>query len=103
MERKGSFKGNKVECFNCRGVGHYSQDCPSPNDIKNSMQATWSDSNSVESASIISKDARYDLNDMLAFVASMEPVNNSDCDSDDDEFTDEQREFLDNHFLSMKG
>ncbi|RVW72133.1 hypothetical protein CK203_057985 [Vitis vinifera] len=73
-----------------------------PNDIKNSMQATWSDSNSVESASIISKDARYDLNDMLAFVASMEPVNNSDCDTDDDEFTDEQREFLDNHFLSMK-
>ncbi|KAL6343098.1 hypothetical protein AAG906_018934 [Vitis piasezkii] len=54
------------------------------------------DSNS-ESASTISKDARYDLNDMLAFVASIELVNNSDCDSDDDEFTDEQRtEFLDN-------
>ena len=34
---------------------------------------------------------------MLAFVASMDLVNNNDCDSDDDEFIDEHRvEFLDN-------
>ena len=57
------------------------------------MQATWSDSNSKESASTTSEDARYDSNDMLAFVAFMEPVNDTNCDSDsdDDEFTNEQR------------
>ena len=62
------------------------------------MQATWSDSNSKESASTTSEDARYDSNDMLAFVASMKHENDSDCDnnSDDDEFTNEQRaEFFD--------
>ena len=53
------------------------------------MQATWSDMDSEESASIASKDARYDPNDMLAFVASIESMNDTDCDcdSDDDEFT----------------
>ena len=59
------------------------------------MQATWSDSNFKESASTTSEDARYDSNDMLAFVAFMEPMNDTDCDSDsdsdDDEFTNEQR------------
>ena len=57
------------------------------------MQATWSNTNSEESASTTSEDARYDPNDLLAFIAFMELVH----DSDDDEFTDEQRvEFLSN-------
>ena len=45
------------------------------------------------------EDARYDSNDMLTFVASMELVNDIDYDSDsnDDEFIDEQRlEFFNN-------
>ena len=37
------------------------------------------------SASTTFEDVRYDSNDMLAFVASMDLVNNNDCDSDDDE------------------
>ncbi|KAL6315634.1 hypothetical protein AAG906_003738 [Vitis piasezkii] len=88
-KRKGSSKGKKVECFNCGGLGHYSQDCPSLKDAKKPIQ----------SASITSKDARYDPNDLLAFIASKESIHGSDCDSDsdDDEFTDEQRvEFLSN-------
>ena len=63
------------------------------------MQVTWSDIDSEESASIASENARYDPNDLLAFIASKESIHGSDCDSDsdDDEFTDEQRvEFLSN-------
>ena len=62
------------------------------------MHATWSDINFEESASRASKDARYDPNDFLALIVSMEFVNDNDCDSDsDDEFTNEQRvEFLSN-------
>ena len=57
------------------------------------MQATWSDIDFEESASTTSEDARYDPNDLLAFIAFMELVH----DSDDDEFTNEQRtEFLSN-------
>ena len=99
MKGKGSSKGKKVECFNYRGLGHYAQNCLSPKDIKKSMQATWSDLDSEKSASIASEDARYNPNDMIPFVASMEPMNDIDCDSDsnDDEFTNEQRvEFLNN-------
>ena len=87
-KEKGSSKGKKIECYNCEGMGHYANDCPSPKDIKNSMQATWSDTNSKESASTTSEDARYDANDFLAFVAFVESVNDSDSD---DELTDEQR------------
>ena len=52
----------------------------------------------------ISEYARYDPNDMLSFVASIEHENNSYCDSDSDindgEFTDEQRaKFFDNIFI----
>ncbi|KAL6312903.1 hypothetical protein AAG906_016027 [Vitis piasezkii] len=61
------------------------------------MQATWSDTNSEESVFIAFEDVRYDPNDLLSFIASMEFVHDSDCDSDDNEFTDEQRvEFLNN-------
>ena len=61
------------------------------------MQATWSDTNSEESVFIAFEDVRYDPNDLLSFIASMEFVHDSDCDSDDNEFTDEQRvEFLSN-------
>ena len=48
---------------------------------------------------IASEDTRYDSNDMLTLVASMELVNDIDYDSDsnDDEFIDEQRpEFFNN-------
>ena len=95
---KGSFKGKKIECFKCGGLGHYANDCPSLKDIKKSMQATWSNIDSEESASTTFEDARYDPNDFLAFIASVEFVYDSDCDNDsDDEFTDDQRvEFLSN-------
>ena len=39
---------------------------------KKYMHVTWSDIDSKESASIASKDAKYDPNDLLAFIASME-------------------------------
>ena len=57
------------------------------------MQATQSDTDSKESVSIASEDARYDPNDLLAFIASVEFVHDSDydCDSHDDEFIHEQR------------
>ena len=87
---KGSSKGKKIECFNCGGLGHYVNDYASPKDIKKSMQATWSDTDFETSASTTSEDARYDPNDFLTFIASMEFVNDNDCDSDNDyEFTDE--------------
>ena len=72
-------------------MGHYAYDCPSSKDIKKSIQATWSDTNSEESATTTSQDARYDPNDLLAFIASVEFVHDSDydCDSHDDEFIDE--------------
>ena len=98
-KEKGSFKDKKLECFNCGGLRHYTHDCPSPKDIKKSIQATWSDIDSEESASTTSKDAKYDPDDLLAFIASMESVHDSDCDSDSDdkEFIDEQEaEFLNN-------
>ena len=47
----------------------------------------------------------YDYNDMLTFIESMDPMNDTDCDSDsdDNEFTDEQRvEFLDNLVVEYK-
>ena len=95
---KGSSKGKKFECFNYGGLGHYTNDYPSPKDIKKSMHATWSGTNSEKRASTTSKDERYDPNDFLTFIASTEYVNDNDCDSDnDDEFIDEQRvEFLNN-------
>ena len=63
------------------------------------MQATWSDSDFEHSASTTFEDARYNPNDMLAFVAFMKHENDSNCDSDGghDEFTDEQKvKFFDN-------
>ena len=55
------------------------------------MQATLSDTNHEECASTASEDAKYNPSDMLAFVASMKPMNDTDCDSEDDEFTNEKR------------
>ena len=57
------------------------------------MQVTWSDSNYEESVSTTFEDPRYNPNDLLAFIASMESMRDSDCDcdSDDDEFTNEHR------------
>ena len=60
-KEKGSSNVKKVECFNCGGLGHYyAHDYPSSEDIKKSMQATWTDTDSKESASTTSKDAKYD-------------------------------------------
>ena len=56
------------------------------------MQVTWSDINSKENDSTTSKDARYDPNDFLAFVALVESIRDSDCDSEsDDELTDDYK------------
>ena len=56
-KEKGSSRGKKVEYFNCGGLGK-AHDYPSPKDIKKSMQATWSDTDSEESASITFENAR---------------------------------------------
>ena len=56
-------------------MGHYANDCPIPKDVKKSMQITWSDTNSEESASIASEETRYDPNDFLAFIAFIESMN----------------------------
>lgn len=39
------------------------------------MQATWSERDSEESYSMTSKDVKYDQNDFLAFVASIDSHN----------------------------
>ena len=90
---KGFSKGKKVECFNYRGLWHFATNCPSPKDIKKSMQDIWSDTNYEESNSTTSENVRrYDPNDFLVFIASMKSVHDSDCDNDsDNEFTDEQK------------
>ena len=95
---KGSSKCKKVECFNCRSLRHFATNCPSPKDIKKSMQATWSDTNSEENASTTFEITKYDQNNILTFIASVEYVHDSDCDSDsDDKFTNDQNdEFLSN-------
>ena len=60
--------------------------------LKIVLEATWSDSNTEDSAFTTSKDARHDPNDMLAFVTSMNDFDcDSDSDSDDDEFIDETK------------
>lgn len=46
------------------------------------MQATWSERDYEESYSMTSKDVRYDQNDFLAFVASIDSMHDSDCYSD---------------------
>ena len=71
---KGSSKCKKVECFNCRSLRHFATNCPSPKDIKKSMQATWSDTNSEENASTTFEITKYDQNNILTFIASMESV-----------------------------
>ena len=97
-KRKSSSKGKKIECYNCGGLRHYDNDCSSPKDAKKFMLATWSNMDFEESASTTSENARYDPNNLLAFIASMESMHDSDYDSDsDDEFTDDQKaKFLSN-------
>ena len=72
----------------CTGLGHFDNDCPSPKDIKKFMQATWSDIDSKESGFITSKEEGYDPNDLLAFIASVESMHDSDSD---DEFINDQK------------
>ena len=60
------------------------------------MQSTWSETNYEESGSTTFEDAKYDPNDFLAFVASVESMHDSECDSDN-EFIDVKKDvFLDN-------
>lgn len=62
------------------------------------MQATWSERDYEESYSTTSKDVRYDQNDFLAFVASIDSMHDSDCYSDSEcEYNDGQNTaFLNN-------
>ena len=62
-----SSKWKKVECFNCGGLTHVSSNCPNLKDIKKSMEATWSDTNSNESDFMASKDQRYEQNDFYFY------------------------------------
>ena len=55
-------RGSSKECFNYGELWHFAIDCPIPKDIKNSMQATWSDTNFEKTASITFEDAKYDPN-----------------------------------------
>ena len=53
------------------------------------MQATWSDTDFEENDFTTFGDVRYDPNDFVAFVANVESMHDSQCDSDsDDEFND---------------
>ena len=75
--------------------------------LKIVLEATWSDTDFEESASTASKDARYNPNDLLAFIEFNKYVDDCDCDSDsdsdDDEFIDEQMaKFLDNLIVEHK-
>ena len=75
-------------------MGHFATDCPNPKNVKKSTQATRSDIDFEESGSTTSEDTRYDPNNFLAFVASMEFVHDSDSDN---EFTNDQKAtFLNN-------
>ena len=62
------------------------------------MQGTWSDTNFEEIASTTSEDAKYDHNDFLVFVTSVEFVHDNEWDSNnDDEFTNDWKTaFLNN-------
>ncbi|RVX21333.1 hypothetical protein CK203_002102 [Vitis vinifera] len=61
----------------------------SPKDIKMSIQETRSDTDFEKSVFTTSEDEMYNPNDFLAFIAFVEFVYDSDCDSDD-EFIDEE-------------
>ena len=90
----------KIECFNCGGLGYFASDCSSPKDIKKSMQAIWSDIDSKENGQTTFEDARYDHNDFLTFVAFMEFVHGSECDSDsNDNFIDDKKVTLLNNLV----
>ena len=100
-KRKSSSKGKKIECYNCGGLRHYDNDCSSPKDAKKFMLATWSNIDFEESASTTSENARYDPNNLLAFIASMESMH--DSDNDDDEFNDQQRaKFFNNLIIELE-
>ena len=76
----GYFKGKEVECFNYGCLGHVFTNCPSPEDIKKSMQVTQRDVNSNKGDSMTSKDHIYEQNDFLAFVASIESMHETDSE-----------------------
>ena len=56
---------------NFGGLGRLSTIYLSLKDLKKSMQATWSNTDSGVSDSTTSKDARYEHNDFLALIASV--------------------------------
>ena len=56
------------------------------------MQATWSDTDFEENDFTTFGDVRYDPNDFVAFIANVESMHDSQCDSDsDDEFINNQK------------
>ena len=92
---KGFSKGKKVECFNYGGLRHFAIDSSRPKDIKDSIQATWSDTDYEESGSRTSEDAWYDHTGFLAFVAFVESVLDSDYDRySENECTNDKKKLI---------
>ena len=87
---KGFFKGRKIECFNCGGLGHLSSDYPSPKDIKKSMQATQNGMKD-KSDSMAFQGLQ---NDYLPFIAYVDSKH--DLDSDYEFNDDKNAYFLEN-------
>ena len=60
----------EIECFKCRGNGHYAAKCPSKKKDKKAMQVTWSDSESNQSSEKESNGSE-DCTTFIAFAASV--------------------------------
>lgn len=79
-KEKGSSKGKTIECYKCGALRLVSSNHPSPKDVKKSIQATWSNTDSNESDSLTPRDTRYGEQHYLAFITLI--GSNHDTDGD---------------------
>ena len=81
-------KRKKVKCFNYGGLEHFSIDYVLVSmTLKKIVQATWSDTYSSESDSMTFEDTRYEKNDYLNFIASVDSKH--DTNSHESEYSNE--------------